>query len=89
MPPGLQSVLAVAGGFVLTVVGVMLGTLLAVAALLPKPAPGEPVSPTATYLVANLLVSMAAAVLGGYGAAYFAGRSPLFHSGPWQRCSSR
>jgi hypothetical protein len=31
--------------------------------------------------VANLLISVLAAVLGGYGAAFMAGRSPLLHAG--------
>jgi hypothetical protein len=66
MPPVLQSILTVAGGFVLSVVGVMPGTAIAMAVLLPKPAPGQPASPTATYLAANLLVSILAAALGGY-----------------------
>jgi uncharacterized membrane protein len=70
------------GGFVLTAIGVMLGTGLAVAALLPKPAPGKPARPTPVYLAANLSVSIiAAAVLGGYAVAYFAVRSPFLRSG--------
>jgi heme A synthase len=81
MPAWLQSILGIVAGFVVTAACVILGTLLAVSALLPKLESGKPGSPTPTYLAANILVSIAAAVLGGYVAAFIAGRLPLLHAG--------
>jgi hypothetical protein len=62
MPSALRSILAVLAGYVATAVIVMAGTFAAMAAL------GMTMTstPTPPYLAANLLVSFAAAVVGGW-----------------------
>jgi len=71
-----RTLLAVLGGVLTTVVLVGLTTWAAAAAL--GIAPGRP---TTAYLAANLALSAASAVAGGYAAAALASRARLAHAG--------
>ena len=80
-----KSILSVIAGFLTMAIVVMLGTFAAAAALLPgglasmRNSQGPPPTPTGTYLVANLVVSFIAALLGGWVAARLAPGSPRAH----------
>jgi hypothetical protein len=81
----LRSLAAVGGGFVAMMVVVMIGTAAATAVFVPggltaamsQTAPPGPLP--RTYLAANLIVSLAGAVLAGWIAARFAPSSPGAH----------
>jgi hypothetical protein len=71
----LRSIAAVAAGFALLAIGVMLATNVAVGLMLPSPEAG----PTAAYLVVNLAYSAAFAVAAGYVTAKAAPYAPQIH----------
>lgn len=70
----IRSILALLGGFLLMAALVIIGTFAAAALLAPDGIPN------ATYLIANLLLSFLAAIAGGYGCAWIAGRAPRLHA---------
>jgi hypothetical protein len=82
----LRSIAAIVGGFVAMAVAVIAGTAAATAAFVPggltamtsgAPAPG-PLPPY--YLIANIAVSILAAMTGGWVAVRIAGRAPVGHT---------
>jgi hypothetical protein len=81
-----RSILAVGGGFLAMLTVVLVGTAAATAALMPgglagamaPPGPNAPPLP-GSYLVANLLVSLAGAAIGGWIVGRFAPHSPGTH----------
>jgi hypothetical protein len=72
----LRSVAAVAAGFALLAIGVMIATRIAVALMLPAPDAG----PTPAYLVVNLAYSAGLAVVAGYVTAKAAPSAPRGHA---------
>lgn len=72
----IRSIAAVVGAAVAIVVSVIAGTMLATALLA-----GPDNSVTTPYLMANLVVSFAAAVLGGMVVVRLAPRRPVVHAG--------
>lgn len=72
----LRSVAAVAAGFALLVIGVMIATRIAVATMLPAPDAG----PTPAYLAVNLAYSAGLAVAAGYVTARAALSAPRAHA---------
>ena len=74
MPKALRSVLAVLAGYFAMAVAVVVFTVACVKALHLQSG-----HPTPGYLVANLVYSLLAAVLGGWVAAKIAGYRPLQH----------
>ena len=81
----LRSAGAVVAGLVAMVALVMVGTMAAAATLIPggltASSPQPPPVPPPSYLAANVLVSVAAAVLGGWLAARLAPSRPMLHAG--------
>jgi hypothetical protein len=83
----LRSIGAVVGGYVAMALAVILGILAATAALVPgglTPANLEGVAsepPSATFLAADLLIGLVAAILGGWLTARLAPSTPLRHVG--------
>jgi hypothetical protein len=83
----MRSVLSIGAGLVAMMVVVMAGTAAATAAFVPggiagamqKPADGVAPPLPGSYLTANLLVSLAAAILGGWVASRFAPFHPQTH----------
>jgi peptidoglycan/LPS O-acetylase OafA/YrhL len=72
---------AIVVGFLVAAILVMLITFVAGYLLVPG-FPGDPMAePTGPYLVANLVGSFLAAVVGGYTTGRIAGRAPLVHAG--------
>jgi hypothetical protein len=71
----LRSIAAVAAGFALLAIGVMIATNVAVGLMLPTPEAG----PTPAYLAVNLAYSAAFAVAGGYVTAKAAPYAPRVH----------
>jgi len=78
MHPVLRSVLAVAGGYLVMVVGVAACSVLA--AKLQPELLRENAVPAPNYLAVNLAYSLAAAVAGGFAAGWFAGLRPVKHA---------
>jgi hypothetical protein len=76
----LRSVFAVILGYLAAVLLVVAG--LGLAGMLFLPPPGRPYGPgvSPAYLIANVLVSIAAAVVGGLTAGIVARRSPILHA---------
>jgi len=77
-----RSVIAVVSGFVVVMVVVIAGTATAAALMIPggmQAIANHAASPTPTYLAANLVVSVMAAVLGGWVAARMAPSRPMTH----------
>lgn len=72
----LRSVAAVAAGFALLALGVMIATRMAVGLMLPAPDAG----PTPAYLAVNLAYSAAFAVAAGYVTAKVAPSAPRAHA---------
>ena len=72
----LRSIAAVAVGFALLAIGVMVATNVAVGLMLPSPEAG----PTPAYLVVNLAYSAAFAVAAGYVTAKAAPHAPRIHA---------
>ena len=72
----LRSIAAVAAGFALLVIGVMVATRIAVGVMLPAPDAG----PTPAYLAVNLAYSAAFAVAAGYVTAKAAPSAPRAHA---------
>ncbi len=71
-----RSVAAVAAGFALLAIGVMIATRIAVGAMLPTPHAG----PTPAYLAVNLAYSAGLAVAAGYVTAKAAPGAPRAHA---------
>jgi hypothetical protein len=76
----MRSVLAVLAGFVAMALTVIVATVLFARVLYPDAAPGRPPTPTGAWLAVNFAYSLAAAVLGGWLAAYLAPRAPFRHA---------
>ena len=81
----LHSMLAVLGGFATMAVLVMIGTMLATAALVPgglaRMRSGESGGPVPSgYLAGNLIISLLGAILGGFLTVRIAATSPLAHT---------
>src|SRR5215470_571613 len=74
-----RSLMAVVFGFVVMVVGVVSITAL-VAKVLPGASPADGQAAGTGYLILSLLYSYGFAILGGYIAAWAAGRAPLAHA---------
>ncbi|HZS08666.1 MAG TPA: hypothetical protein VFD58_27780 [Blastocatellia bacterium] len=77
----LRSVLSVAAGFMVMVITVVIGTALTARIMLGDAGSNTIQQPPNSYLVASLVVSAAAAVLGGWVTGLIAGREPLIHAG--------
>ena len=85
MPAIVRSVIAVVAGY-----ATMAVVVIALSVIVTKVAPGwmgNEGAPNATYVVTNLIYSLAAAMLGGYVAATIGSRAPLAHTSP--TCESR
>ncbi|MGH7566593.1 MAG: hypothetical protein ACREK2_07165 [Gemmatimonadota bacterium] len=76
----MRSVLAVLAGFAAMAIVVIVATVLFARLLYPDAEPGAPPTPTGAWLAINLAYSLAAAVLGGWLAAYLAPRAPFGHA---------
>ena len=78
MPAIVRSVIAVVAGY-----ATMAVVVIALSVIVTKVAPGwmgNEGAPNATYVVTNLIYSLAAAMLGGYVAATIGSRAPLAHA---------
>jgi hypothetical protein len=76
----MRSVLAVVVGLAAMAITVIVATVLSVRLLYPEAEPGHHPAPTAAWLAVNFAYSLAAAVLGGWLAAYLAPRAPFPHA---------
>jgi hypothetical protein len=76
----MRSVLAVVVGFAAMIVAVLVATILFARLLYPDADQDTPTTPSGAWLAVNLAYSLAAAVLGGWLAAYLAPRAPFAHA---------
>jgi MFS family permease len=76
----MRSLLAVVVAFAAMAITVIVATVVSVRLLYPEAEPGRLPAPTATWLAVNFAYSLAAAVLGGWLAAYLAPRAPFAHA---------
>jgi len=76
----MRSLLAVIVGFAAMAIAVIAATVVAMRLLYPEAEPGLLPAPTTSWLAVNLVYSLAAAVLGGWLAAYLAPRAPFAHA---------
>ena len=74
MPAIVKSILAILAGYVAMAIAVV-----ALTAVVTRIMPQSEGSPGAAYMGINLCYSFAAAVLGGFTAAWIAGRAPIQH----------
>jgi peptidoglycan/LPS O-acetylase OafA/YrhL len=75
-----QSIVAIIAGFLTTAVLVMAGTAVASAVMLPGRTAGETTVVPTPYLSVNLVLSILAAIAGGYVCGWIAPRHPFSHA---------
>lgn len=76
----MRSVLAVIVAFAAMAIAVIVATVVSVRLLYPEAGPGRLPAPTAGWLAVNFAYSLAAALMGGWLAAYLAPRAPFAHA---------
>lgn len=75
----LLSIASVIGGFLATAILVGVSNAVASAAFNTQPKPDSPATVPSTYLTANLILSLLAAVAGGYICGWIAPTRPIIH----------